>query len=280
MTIHRMLVCDPESVVLSDGNTPLIFAFVYESIGRDPHEYTKSKSGAKSAGHGAKSIGLVHAPLHRRDRKVLAVKEFFENAELMQKYSRKISQFVSGPDDIVKVPFADAIKDIVAACHQNGGKLVTQCVDLDLRAIWCSDKYYGTNLFPNGPYFKAAPIVKDWNSIKFVCARRWFTSPRLNTKMLRKYPDLIDLSLEGLVMTIRKDLSFHQSHRPQDDVDLLIEVLDHVYTAGVSKQDFWDLLQMNHDYYDNKPVTARSIFSPGSTRPCTVEVSHQDSSKN
>lgn len=284
MTVQWLVVGDPESVVV-DGNG-LIFAFAYEAIGRDPHEYVrdkvsggKSKAIALSDGIGTKSSTLVtHAPLHRRDRKVLAVKEFFENAELMEKYSKKISQFVMGSDDIIKVPFADAIKDIVDTCVRNGGRLATQCVDLDLRAIWFSDRYYGTKLFPNGPVgFKVSPLIRDWNTLKFVCTRRWFSSSRLNAKMLRRYPQMIDLSLEGLVMTIRKDLSFHQSHRPQDDVDLLIEVLDHVYSANVSKQDFWDLLQMNHDFYDNKPAT---IFSPGGTRLHTVGVSAQDSLKN
>jgi hypothetical protein len=269
-----ILVADPESVVV-DGNG-LIFAFVYEAIGRDAHEYVRDKvSGSKSK---ANALSVTHAPLHRRDRKVLAVKEFFENAELMEKYTKKINQFVMGSEDILKVPFVDAIKSLVDVAVKNGGRIATQCVDLDLRAIWFSDKFYGTKLFPNGPIgFKVAPAVKDWNSLKFVCTRRWFSSSRLNAKMIRRYPEMIDLSLEGLVMTIRKDLSFHQSHRPQDDVDLLIEVLDHVYSANVSKQDFWDLLQMNHDFYDNKPAT---IFSPGGTRLCTVGVSAQDSSKN
>jgi hypothetical protein len=206
------------------------------------------------------------------------VKEFFENAQLMEKYSKKIGQFVMGADDIIKVPFVELVKSLVDAAVKNDGRIATQCVDLDLRALWFSDRYYGTNLFPNGPIgFKVAPAIRDWNSLKFVCTRRWFTSHRLNSKMLQRYPQMIDASLEGLVMTIRKDLSFHQSHRPQDDVDLLIEVLDHVYSANVSKQDFWDLLQMNNDFYDNKPAT---IFSPGGTRLHTVGVSGQDSLKN
>lgn len=263
MTVQWMLVADPESVVVDDKS--LVFGIAFEAIGRDPHEYVRTK-------------GVVqHAPLHRRDRKVLAVKQFFENAELMQRYSRKITQFVMGSDDIVKVPFEEIIKTLIDTCKSNGGRLATHCVDLDMNAIWFSDVYYNTKLFPNGPYFKVAPCVKDWNSIKFICTRKWFTSQRLNQKMLQKYPQMIDTTLEGLVMTIRNDLSFHQSHRPQDDVDLLIEVLDHVYTAGISKQDFWDLLNMNHDFYDNKPA---SIFSPGGTRLCKVGVSGQESLKN
>lgn len=269
MTLKWLLVCDPESVVLHDN--ALVFAFASEVIGRDPHEYVHVKK--KSDG-----LGTTHAPLHRKDRKVLAVKEFFENAELMEKYSKKITQFVMGSDDVIKVPFAEAIKILVNDAMNSGGRIATQCVDLDLRAIWFSDQFYGTKLFPNGPIgFKVSPDVKDWNSLKFVCTRKWFTSQRLNSKMLQRYPQMIDASLEGLVMTIRGDLSFHQSHRPQDDVDLLIEVLDHVYTAGVSKQDFWDLLQMNHDFYDNKPAT---MFSPGGTRLCTVGVSGQGSLKS
>jgi hypothetical protein len=274
MTLKWLLVADPESVVM-DGGEGLVFSIAFEAIGRDPHEYTrtKSKSGNKSDGLGA----TQHAPLHRRDRTVLAVKEFFENQELMQKYTKKINQFVMGSDDIIKVPFAELVKTLVDACVKNGGRLASQCVDLDLRSLWFSDRYYGTNLFPNGPYFKVSSSIREWNSLRFVCTRKWFTSQRLNQKMLQKYPEMIDLSLEGLAMTIRKDLSFLQSHRPQDDVDLLIEVLDHVYTAGVSKQDFWDLLNMCHDFYDNKPAT---IFSPGGTRLCTVGVSAQDSLKN
>lgn len=264
MTIQWALVGDPETVVLENGNS-LMFAIAFEAIGRDPHEYVRTKS------------GVTHAPLHRRDRKVLGVKQFFENAELMQKYSRKINQFVMGSDDIIKVPFEEIIKTLVETAKNNGGRLITQCVDLDLRAIWFSDQFYKTKLFPNGPYFKVAPCIRDWNSLKFVCTRKWFTSTRLNQKMLQRYPEMIDTTLEGLVKTVRGDLSFLQSHRPQDDVDLLVEVLDHVYTANVSKQDFWDLLNMNHDFYDNKPAT---IFSPGGTRLCTVGVSGQDSLKS
>lgn len=267
-----MLVADPETVVI-DGNS-LVFSIAFEAIGRDPHEYVRTRdlvSGTKS------STLVTHAPLHRRDRKVLAVKEFFENTELMQKYSRKITQFVMGSDDIIKVPFADVIKILIETAKNNGNRLVTHCVDLDLNAIWFSDVYYGTKLFPNGPYFKVSPYIKDWNSMKFICTRKWFTTQRLNQKFLQKYPQMIDTTLEGLVMTIRGDLSFRQSHRPQDDVDLLVDVLDHVYTAGISKQDFWDLLSMNHDFYDNKPAT---IFSPGGTRLCTVGVSDRDPLKN
>jgi len=273
MTLRCLLVADPESVVV-DGNEGLVFAVAFEAIGRDPHEYvvrTKSKATALSK-------ALSHAPLHRRDRTVLAVKEFFENEELVQKYSKKISQFVMGSDDIHKVSFVELVQRLVDAAVKNGGRIATQCVDLDLRAFWFRDRYYGTGLFPNGPVgFKVSPKIRDWNTIKFVCTRRWFTSPRLNQKMLQRYPQMIDASLEGLVMTIRGDLSFRQSHRPQDDVDLLIEVLDHVYSSGVSKQDFWDLLNMCHDFYDNKPAT---MFSPGGTRLCTVGVSAQESSKN
>jgi hypothetical protein len=269
MTLKWLLVADPESVVV-EGNS-LVFALAHEAIGRDPHEYVHVKK-KKSDG-----LGTTHAPLHRRDRKVLAVKEFFENQLLMERYSKKINQFVLGSDDVIKVPFSELVKSLVDACVQNGGRLATQCVDLDLRAIWYSDQFYGTKLFPNGPYFKVAPAIRDWNTIKFVCTRKWFTSQRLNQKMLQRYPEMIDASLEGLVMTIRKDLSFHQSHRPQDDVDLLIEVLDHVYSAGVSKQDFWDILHMSHDFYDNKPAT---ILSPGGTRLCKVGVSDQGSLKN
>lgn len=284
MTLKWLLVADPESVVV-DGNEGLVFALAFEAIGRDPHEYvrtrqqqpwTKTKSLVKSRGLGA--TATQHAPLHRRDRTVLAVKEFFENDELVQRYSKKISQFVSGSENVVKVSFTELIQRLVDASVKNGGRIATQCVDLDLRALWFSDKYYGTGLFPNGPVgFKVSPKIREWNSLKFVCTRRWFTSTRLNQKMLQRYPQMIDASLEGLVMTIREDLSFRQSHRPQDDVDLLIEVLDHVYSANVSKQDFWDLLNMSHDFYDNKPAT---FFSPGGTRLCTVGVSAQDSLKN
>lgn len=273
MTIHWAVVADPETVVINNEHS-LIFSIVFEAFGRDPHEYVRTKTGNKSTG-----LGATHAPLHRRDRKVFAVKEFFENAHLMQTYSKKINQFVTGSDDIIKVPFADVIKSLAETCQANGGKLLMHCADRDLRAFWYSDQFYGTKLFSNGgPYFKTNPKIKGWNSIKFVCTRRWFTNQHLSEKMKKKYPHLIDTSLEGLVIAIRgNDLSFRQSHRPQDDVDLLIEVLDHVYTANVSKQDFWNLLQMDHDYYDNRPVT---IFAPGNTRLCTSEVSVQETLKN
>lgn len=280
MTLRWLLTGDPETVVIEDNS--LVFAVAIEAIGRDPHEYVRTKN--KSEGLGTKSKSgtktsslVVHAPLHRRDRKVLAVKEFFENTELMQKYSRKMNQFVMGSDDIIKLPFVEIIKIITDTCMKNGGKFASHCVDRDLNAFWFSDTYYGTNLFPNGPHFKVSPVIRDWNLIKFVCTRKWFTSQRLNSKMIQRYPELIDTTLEGLVMTIRGDLSFRQSHRPQDDVDLLIELLDHVYSANISKQDFWELLGMNHDFYDNKPAT---IFSPGGTRLCKVGVSAQDSLKN
>lgn len=268
MTIQWALACDPESVV-HNGNS-LMFAIAFEAFGRDPHEYVKTRSKPSA-------LEVVHAPLHRRDRTVLAVKEFFENDQLMRTYSNKINQFVMGSDNIIKVPFETLVKTLVETAHANGGKLITHCIDLDLRAFCYSDLFYGTNLFPNGPYFKVNPVIRDWNTIKFVCSKRLFTTPRLNQKMLARYPDLIDGSLEALVMAIRQDYTFRQSHRPQDDVDLLIEVLDHVYTANVSKQDFWDLLRMDHDFYDNKPVT---LFSSDNSRLRTVGVSFQETLKN
>jgi hypothetical protein len=272
--VHQwILVADPETVVVKDGGGgSLVFALVYESFGRDPHEYVKNKRGEAP----------THSPLHRRNRTILAVEEFFMNRELVKKYQNKISDFVFGADDIIKVPYADVLRKLAdAAHHENGGgRLVTQCIDRDLQALWFSDVYYGTHIFgPNGPFFKSSKI-QNWNSLKFICSRKLFTSPRLNKKFLERYPETIDASLQGLVMTIRKDLSFVQSHRPQDDVDLLIEVLDHVYTSGISKQDFWDLLNMNHDYYDNKPMTVHSAVSPGNIHSYTVGVSDQNSLKN
>jgi hypothetical protein len=274
MTIQWLLAADPETVVIkgSDGNVKgsLVFAIALEAFGRDPHEYVKSKS------------TVQHAPLHRKNRKILAVKEFFENRELVKYYQNKISEFVFGEDDVVKVPYVEVLRTLADAAHENGGggRLITHCIDRDMQALWFSDVYYSTNIFgANGPFYKS-PKIKNWNSLKFLCSRKFFTSPRLNAKFLERYPEMIDSTLEGLVMTIRKDLSFVQSHRPQDDVDLLIEVLDHVYTSGISKQDFWDLLNMNHDFYDNKPVTVHSVVSPGSTRFCTIGVSDQNSLKN
>lgn len=275
MTISWMAIGDPETVVV-DGNG-LMFAFCVEVFGRDPHEYVKSKTKVLSKGSPLSKCTVTHSPLHRKDRKVLAVKEFFENKELMEKYCKKITQFVMGSDDIIKLPFVEVMREVTKTVVENGGgRLLTQCIDLDLKSIWYSDVYYKTNVFPNGPYFKSR-VIPEWNSIRFVCSRRWFTSSRLNAKMLERYPEMIDTTLEGLVKTIRGDLTFLQSHRPQDDVDLLIEVVDHVYSGNISKQDFWDLLRMDHDFYDNKPAT---IFSPGGTRLHTVESSLHSSLKN
>lgn len=273
MTINWLLACDPETVVIKgpngsgSGGGSLVFAIAMEAFGRDPHEYVKNKRGEAP----------THAPLHRRDRKILAVKEFFENRELVKHYQNKISEFVFGADDIVKVPYVEVLQILADTAHANGGRLLTHCVDRDMQALWFSDVYYSTNIFGvNGPFYKS-PKIKNWNSLKFLCSRKFFTSPRLNAKFLERYPRTwIDSTLEGLVMTIRDDLSFVQSHRPQDDVDLLIEVLDHVYTSGISKQDFWDLLNMNHDFYDNKPVTVHSVVSPGSTHFCKVGASVHD----
>lgn len=272
--MHRAVVADPETVVIKgpDGTVKgsLIFGFAFEGIGRDPHEYVRNKRGEAP----------THAPLHRRNRTIYAVKEFFNNRDLVKYYQNKISEFVFGADDVIKVPYEDVLRALADTVEDNGGRLITHCVDRDLNAIWFSDTYYETHIFgPNGPYFKSTKIP-NWNSMKFLCSRKIFTSPRLNGKFLMRYPDLIDTSLEGLAMTIRKDLSFVQSHRPQDDVDLLIEVLDHIYTGNVSKQDFLDLLRMNHDYYDNKPVNVHSVVSPGNIRSCTVGVSDRGSLKN
>ena len=276
--MYKGLVADPETVVIKgpNGNIlgSLVFGMTFEAIGRDPHEYAKFKEATTGR------WSTVHAPLHRRNRITLAVKEFFENRELVKYFQNKISDFVFGGDDIVKVPYVEFLRILANTVEENGGRLITHCIDEDLNAFWFSDAYYGTNVFgPNGPFYKTHKIP-NWNSMKFLCSRKLFTSPRLNSKFLQRYPQLIDASLRGLAMSIRNDLSFVQSHRPQDDVDLLIEILDHVYTANISKQDFWDFLRMEHDYYDNKPLNVHSAVLPDNIHSCKVGVFDQRPLKN
>ncbi len=261
MTVHWAVAMDVEAVPVSveGGTLSIPFAVAWEAFGRDQHEYTR---------------GGVHAPLHRRDRMVLAVKEFFTRDDLVSQFKNKLSEFLVGTDDIIKVPLRDIVHQLAESVNANGGRLMAHCMDRDLAALWNGDRFFGTNVFhPSGPHFKCS-TVPLWNQIRFVCTRKIFTDRRLNEKFLAKHPQLIDTSLEGLTIAIRGgDTSFHQNHRPQDDIDLLIRLLDHLYTARVSRKDFWDILRLDHDHYDSVPKTVHSLRD-------TVQVSGQATLKN
>lgn len=259
---------DVESIRLPNGiSAP--FAIVTRKFGRDPHEYIGDR----------RKGTLVHSPLHKFEPKIYIIKEFFEHEEICayvkksEAWSRKLLDFfMSVPPTCKKAP----LKEILEEMCDRLGPIMAHCIDADLDSIWNGDRLFKTGIFPNGPFHKS-PVLKNWNELNFVCTKKAFTCPSLNEKFLKKYPDLIDLSLEALTIAIRGgSLNFHQNHRPQDDVDLLIDLLDHVYTH-VSKKEFWNLLQLKHDYYDSKPV---HVHMPGSIRFDTIQAFDQSTSKN
>lgn len=259
---------DVESIRLPNGLS-VPFAIAWRKFGRDPHEYIGDR----------RKGTLVHSPMHRFEPKLYIINEFFENEEICDyvkksnAWSRKILDFfMSSPKDVKRDTLENTLKDLTADVE---GPLMAHCIHADLESIWNGDRIFKTGIFPNGPHFRS-PVIKNWNSLTFVCTRKAFTDPNLNAKFLKKYPSLIDTSLEALTMAIRGTLDYRQTHLPQDDVDTLIDLLDHVYTH-VSKQDFWNLLQLKHDHYDSIPV---NVHQPGNIRFDTIQASDQCSLKN
>lgn len=238
------------------------FAIAWRTFGRNPHEYTS----------GGRRRPLVHAPLHKFESHLYIVDEFFKNEEIAayvkksDAWSSKILDFfIHAPASCKRAPLSVILKEL---CDTAKGPIMAHCIDSDLESIWNGDRIFKTGIFPNGPHFRS-PYLPGWNSLTFVCTRKAFTDPSLNEKFLKKYPHLIDTSLEALTIAYRGNI--HQSHRPDEDVELLIDLLDHVYTH-VSKQDFWNLLRATHDHYDCKPVT---VHRPGNIRFDTIQASGQ-----
>lgn len=266
----RAKALDVESIRLPNGLS-VPFAIAWREFERNPHEYIGNR----------KNGTLIHAPLHTYEMNLYIVKEFFENSEIVEyvkksdAWSRKILDFLmSAPSHCEKIPYVDILKKL--ASDKESTTVLAHCINADLESIWNGDRIFGTNIFPSsGPHAKVSRIP-GWDSLRFVCTRKAFTDPSLNKKILKKYPNLIDTSLEALVLAMRGDSNFRQNHLPHDDVDLLIEVLDHVYTH-VSKQEFWNLIQMSHDHYDCIPV---NVHKPGSIQYDTIQVSDSHSLKN
>ena len=257
---------DVESIRYNDFSVP--FAIAWRKFGRDPHEYLGDR----------RKGTLVHAPLRRYEAKMYIIDEFFTNEEIVnyvkssEAWSRKLLDFLmSVPADTQRAPLATVLNEIA----KDGPLIMAHCIDSDLESIWNGDRIFKTGIFPNGPHFRS-PRVPGWDSLTFVCTRKAFTDPSLNEKFLKRYPQTIDTSLEALTIAIRGTLDYKQSHRPHEDVDLLIDLLDHVYTH-VSKQDFWNLMKLRHDHYDCVPV---NVHKPGSIRFGTAQASVQCSSKN
>jgi hypothetical protein len=259
---------DVETIKLpSEISVP--FAIVTRTFGRNPHEYVSDK----------KKKTVTHAPLHMKAPQCFLVDDFFKNQEIVnyvkksEAWSRKMLDFLMHASSYETLPLEEIVKKIADTCE---GPLMAHFIKHDLEAIWNGDRIFGTGIFPNGPFFKSSKVPK-WSSLRFVCTRKAFTDPNLNAKFMKRYSHrVIDLSLESLIMAIRGDLNFRQSHMPHDDVDLVIELLDHVYTH-VSKQDFWNLLKMTHDHYDSNMV---SVHKPGSIQYDTDSIFHQRTLKS
>lgn len=245
------------------------FAIAWRKFGRDPHEYLGNR----------RKGTLVHAPLHRYETRIFIIDEFFTNEEIVNyvkssdAWSRKLLDFfMNVPPGAKRAPLKTILNEF--ANDAANGPVMAHCIDGDLEFIWNGDRIFKTGIFPNGPHFRS-PHVPAWDSLTFVCTRKAFTDPSLNEKFLKRYPQTPDTSLQGLTIAYSGNF-FQQTHRPHEDVDLLIDLLDHVYTH-VSKQDFWNLMKLRHDHYDCKPV---NVHTPGSIRFDTVQASAQCSSKN
>lgn len=242
------------------------FAIAWRKFGRDPHEYIGDR----------RKKTLVHAPMRRYEPKMYIIDEFLKNEEIVNYIkgsdawsSKLLDFFMNMPADTKRAPLATILNELA----NDGPLIMAHCIDSDLESIWNGDRIFKTGIFPNGPNFRSS-LVPGWDSLTFVCTRKAFTDPSLNEKFLKRYPHTVDTSLEALTIAYRGE--FQQSHRPDEDVELLIDLLDHVYTH-VSKQDFWNLMKLNHDHYDCKPVT---VHRPGSIRFDTILASDQCSLKN
>lgn len=265
------IALDVESIRLPNGLS-VPFAIAWRKFGRDPHEYVGDR----------RKGTLIHSPLHKFEPVLYVVKEFFEHEEICayvkksDAWSRKILDFFMSSSSVTTKtsPLAEILDKL--SNDSVGIPLMAHCIHSDLESIWNGDRIFKTGIFPNGPHFRS-PVLKKWYLLTFVCTRKAFTDPSLNAKFLKRYPNLIDTSLEALTMAIRGSLMPNQqSHRPQDDVELLIDLLDHVYTH-VSKQDFWNLMQLKHDHYDSIPV---NVHQPGNIRFDTIQASVEHSLKN
>lgn len=263
---------DVECIWIGQKKISVPFAIAWRSFGRDPHEYVGDR----------KKGTLVHSPLHTGPMNVRIIDDFFKHEEIQNyvkshdAWSRKILDFFMNTDEVIRAPFEEILEELCDDVIQSGGTLMGHSVYKDIvESLWNGDRIFETGIFPNGPQFKS-PKIPQWADMRLVCTRKAFTDPSLNEKFLKKYPGLIDTSLEALAMAIRNSQNFHQSHLPQDDVDLLIEVLDHVYTH-VSKQDFWNLMSMKRDHYDCIPV---NVHMPACNQFDTTQVFVPVSSKN
>ena len=263
---------DVETIWVGEKKISIPVSIAWRSFDRDPHEYVGDR----------KKGTLVHAPLHTGPMnvyfidEVLKSKEFQNFVKTSDAWSRKLLDMFMNTSEIQRAPFEEILEELCDDVMENGGVLMGHSVYKDtVESLWNADRIFNTGIFPNGPQFKS-PKIPNWTDMTIVCTKKAFTDPSLNEKFLKKYPDLIDLSLEALVMAIRRDHNFHQSHLPQDDVDLLIEVLDHVYTR-VSKQDYWNLVNMKRDHYDCIPV---NVHKPACIQFDTTQVFVPVSSKN